>query len=346
MAMARSGFWIFVSNPRTYPIDAHMREWLPNHEGISSWTVEKNAQFEPGDLGLVRVGVDQRNRAALKRDGAPQRLQSGIYAACQVLGEPPYTLERKDDERWGQDDPSNSRKTAPSIPIKYLWWTTENPLLITNLRDDFPNFNAHVLNGLQKKYFPIQETDFRVMVNLLPVEARQAIDKATNIPSLDPEDADTVYFDPENIGDARNRVLRTIRERRGQQRFRDDLLSIYGRRCAITDCDIVDVLEAAHVTPYLGTATNHVTNGLLLRADLHTLLDCGLLSVDPETRRVILAPAIQTSGDYKDLHGRRLREPIPSSAAPSTKALEKARLTNRCWSDSSFPARPPIAISI
>lgn len=34
------------------------------------------------------------------------------------------------------------------------------------------------------------------------------------------------------------------------------------------------VLEAAHVTPYLGPETNDITNGLLLRADLHTLLDC------------------------------------------------------------------------
>src|ERR1700722_13744752 len=42
------------------------------------------------------------------------------------------------------------------------------------------------------------------------------------------------------------------------------------------------VLEAAHITPYMGASTNSLLNGLLLRADIHTLFNLGLISIDPD----------------------------------------------------------------
>ncbi len=104
--------------------------------------------------------------------------------------------------------------------------------------------------------------------------------------SLAGTDADGTPFDPVDQGGAVERIMRAIKARRGQQRFRDALIDAYEGRCAITGCQVLDVLEAAHITPYLGPETNHVTNGLLLRADLHTLFDTDLIAVDPETRKV------------------------------------------------------------
>src|SRR5271155_3471993 len=43
------------------------------------------------------------------------------------------------------------------------------------------------------------------------------------------------------------------------------------------------LLEAAHISPYRGLQSNHPQNGLLLRADLHSLFDLGMLAVDPLT---------------------------------------------------------------
>src|SRR3954470_14774043 len=124
MPMQATGYWIFVSNPKQYPIDAHMRDYLPLNGGISTWSVRKSMDFKSGDLGLVRVGVDARNKSELARDGADHRLASGIYGLCAVLGEPSDTLVPVDHDRWTEP----RKKDAPSIPIKYLWCTTENPL--------------------------------------------------------------------------------------------------------------------------------------------------------------------------------------------------------------------------
>jgi putative restriction endonuclease len=75
--------------------------------------------------------------------------------------------------------------------------------------------------------------------------------------------------------DMRDWALRCIAARRGQAAFRAALIDAYGGRCSITGCDAVEALEAAHISPYKGDHTNDVTNGLLLRADLHTLFDLG-----------------------------------------------------------------------
>ncbi|WP_169719739.1 HNH endonuclease, partial [Novosphingobium acidiphilum] len=61
-------------------------------------------------------------------------------------------------------------------------------------------------------------------------------------------------------------------------------MKAYDGKCAVTSCAIEPLLEAAHIHPYLGPKTNHVTNGMLLRADIHTLFDLGLLAIAADHR--------------------------------------------------------------
>lgn len=141
-------------------------------------------------------------------------------------------------------------------------------------------------------------------------------------PIISAQDADHEPFDPENIEDARERVSVTIAQRRGQKAFRDALIDAYSGRCAITGCAVLDVLEAAHIVPYRGPATNRVDNGLLLRADIHTLFDCGLLSVDPLKYMVVIADSL-TGTAYSRLAGRRLRIPAEPECQPSADTLKQ-----------------------
>lgn len=127
-------------------------------------------------------------------------------------------------------------------------------------------------------------------------------------------------FDPKNQDDARERVLREIVQRRGQQTFRKALIDAYGGYCAITGCSVTPLLEAAHITPYLGPETNSITNGLLLRADIHTLWDLSLIAVEPETRTVWVSPEI-TDSTYRDLNGAPLMLPLDLAQWPSVAAL-------------------------
>jgi HNH endonuclease len=78
--------------------------------------------------------------------------------------------------------------------------------------------------------------------------------------------------------------------------------------------------EAAHISPYSGPSSDHVGNGLLLRADIPTLFDCGLLAFDPETRQVVLADRLRGS-DYAHLASQALREPSDPTHRPNPLCL-------------------------
>ena len=127
-------------------------------------------------------------------------------------------------------------------------------------------------------------------------------------------------FDPTSIVDGREKILREISSRRGQASFRSKLLVAYKFRCAISETEVPSVLEAAHIVPYQGEQTNHISNGLLIRSDLHTLFDLGLLRINPETLEVSLAGELLDT-PYKAYQGRKLRLPDAASQRPSAQAL-------------------------
>lgn len=130
------------------------------------------------------------------------------------------------------------------------------------------------------------------------------------------------YFDARNLEDARRRVEADIIRRQGQQQFREKLLSAYNHKCAVTRCDAEDALEAAHIHEYLGPKTNHVQNGILLRADIHTLFDRRLLSIDPTTWKVVLNKRLALSA-YSSLAGKRVLLPTTRTQMPHAAMMRR-----------------------
>ena len=86
----------------------------------------------------------------------------------------------------------------------------------------------------------------------------------------------------------------------------------------VTDCRIDGLVEAAHIIPYRVNADHHPSNGLLLRADIHTLFDMHLLGIQPETLEVSLHPVAERDG-YGYVRGKRLR--FLTQLRPSSQAL-------------------------
>lgn len=102
--------------------------------------------------------------------------------------------------------------------------------------------------------------------------------------------------------DNRHSIIRQIKIRRGQHAFRQALRKRYGDQCMITKCQLLDIIEAAHISPYRSDADNNPENGLLLRADLHTLFDLDLLGIHPKSLQVQFHPKVLAAGyhDWKD----------------------------------------------
>lgn len=100
----------------------------------------------------------------------------------------------------------------------------------------------------------------------------------------------------------------------GQAQFRKDVLSAYGGKCAMTGGRQIEVLEACHIVPHSVNQNNDLTNALCLRSDIHSLFDCGLLSVS-QRFTILLAPTV-TDSDYQQLHNAPLSMPISAFDKP------------------------------
>lgn len=121
--------------------------------------------------------------------------------------------------------------------------------------------------------------------------------------------------------DRRERSLRQTHLRNGQVEFRNALIAHYGARCSVTGVTIPEALEAAHICAYRGEESNHLQNGLLLRADLHKLFDRYLFSVDPSSLKIQLSTRLKSFDAYKAQDGKAL-DIGNSVLRPSRRALE------------------------
>jgi hypothetical protein len=132
------------------------------------------------------------------------------------------------------------------------------------------------------------------------------------------------YQKPKNAEEAREQIATCIAGRRGQQEFRKNLLRVYDKRCLVTGCDAEDVLEAAHIQAYSEEGTFEVSNGLLLRADIHTLFDLGLITINTADMTVITSKELRNTV-YGTLNGIKLHFPIGTENVPNREALDAHR---------------------
>lgn len=134
--------------------------------------------------------------------------------------------------------------------------------------------------------------------------------------------ATLVDFKPSDEKDTRKRRIAEIIQRRGQKKFRDELIRIYEGKCVVTGCDALEALEAAHISSYRGDHSHHPQNGLLLRADLHSLFDLGLLAINPMNMKVALSRQLLNT-HYAEYHNRVIQAPRERTQRPNVDVLQE-----------------------
>lgn len=116
-----------------------------------------------------------------------------------------------------------------------------------------------------------------------------------------------------------------IMPRLGQGAFRVAVTDAYGRACAVTTEHSLPALEAAHIRPYADGGSHEVSNGLLLRSDLHRLFDRGYVTVTPD-HRVEVSPRLKdhfsNGRSYYPLHGQPVAVPKDLPQRPDPLLLQ------------------------
>lgn len=120
-------------------------------------------------------------------------------------------------------------------------------------------------------------------------------------------------------GNAETWDVRRNKRRLAQPIFRSRVLAAYDGTCAMTGTACSEVLDAAHIQPFINLQSNHPQNGIALRKDVHALFDAGLITV-AEDLTIVLSPHLP-SGEYADLVGTSLALPSRTENRPSQAAL-------------------------
>jgi putative restriction endonuclease len=121
----------------------------------------------------------------------------------------------------------------------------------------------------------------------------QLLRRAANLSSALPTQAVTNYqlavaeeLAGLSEGTAGTEVERMVRQRVGQNKFREALTDYWGGACAVTNVAIPAALRASHAKPWAECSTDaerlDVFNGFLLSANLDALFDRFLISFDEQ----------------------------------------------------------------
>jgi len=173
------------------------------------------------------------------------------------------------------------------------------------------DWSGNIVSG---KSYPIQQGEGKRLYE----EAQRAMRMASH-----PADvlAPTLFEDKARYGEER-----LVRPRLGQGGFRVTVIEEYQRRCALTGERTLPVLQAAHIKPYSVMGPHDITNGILLRSDLHTLFDKGYLTITTDLHVEVsgrIKKDFSNGREYYALHGKPLKVvPDIVQHRPSSQFLE------------------------
>ncbi|WP_145279531.1 hypothetical protein [Tautonia plasticadhaerens] len=155
-------YWTFFCNPRRWQIDDFLRSHRDEDDyRVIDWQA---TWFAPGQLGVVRVGVDTRTRGQL---AGRRRLEPGIYAIVQVV-DSPKLRPNSTDPYWLEAPPEGGEHLA--VDIRYIKNLLDRPLLLESLKSDLAVTDRFLLDGFQGASMPLDPGTFHRILDLSGTE--------------------------------------------------------------------------------------------------------------------------------------------------------------------------------
>lgn len=156
-------YWTFFCNPRIWEIDRHLSANLET--GNYRITPYQRTWFEVGQLGVIRVGIDNRNRKELQ--GRP-KLKPGVYAIIEVIDLPQQTLS--DQLQFYLNAPQKAMNPSWRIQYRMVKNLVEAPILFEMLKEDeLIQEDPYLVKGFQSATMPLHPLTFRRILELAGV---------------------------------------------------------------------------------------------------------------------------------------------------------------------------------
>ncbi|MFC1572814.1 HNH endonuclease [Candidatus Eisenbacteria bacterium] len=156
-----TGYWTFFCNPAKWEIDRFLATGRTrDHYSITDWQAE---WFAPGQLGVIRVGIDRRSKKVL---AGRARLRPGVYAIVHVL-EHPRERGRTDEEFWVSRETPDP--TGLVVEVEYVRTLLDSPIHLAALEGEGIE-DRYLLEGFQAASMPLTASSFRRVRELARVD--------------------------------------------------------------------------------------------------------------------------------------------------------------------------------
>jgi len=178
--------------------------------------------------------------------------------------------------------------------VRHKQFTTGSP----SVQIDIGIVRAALQSGLA---FDRKDND-EIAVGVRPDQLLAYINNAATLHSLGPQGktfkllAKATSPEPVPAADLstlsveRRRIVETVSRLSRAANFRDQVLTAYGNRCAVTRMQL-KLVEAAHILPVVAEKSpDHVSNGLALSSTYHRAFDTGLIFLDKNFEMRISPP--------------------------------------------------------
>jgi len=178
------------------------------------------------------------------------------------------------------DDAKDWTGDGRRIDVAYVDIPT--PLPVDELVDLFPQ--------LQAEGGPLQVDGRGKMGYLFEVAPQAALEILNRLDKTIDIDSVINAGQASNAGYVSTTVSRSVNARVGQDKFRDDLMTLWGGQCALTGVDRKELLIASHTKPWRLSNDKERTdknNGFLFESRIDKLFDARLISFDDDGRILI-----------------------------------------------------------
>ncbi len=249
---------------------------------------------------------------------ADVQVDADLIVGGQAIGR---AQPRYQHQTWGGTRSPERRLTAELGPL-LMHASTDDVLLFCRAMDDPSRMRIELIRKTDPQYFDLVKLAAGERWGVL--EARPVLSNSAVRELLDQQDLTSgSVFEP---GRGVRQDSREVRLR--DAAFRRNVIEIYGGTCAISGEGVmapsgVYGVDAAHIIPVSLDGSDHPTNGLALRKDLHWAFDRGMFQITVD-RHVRVLPEVMEMGRNLPLahwDGVELRAPNPVELAPAKEAL-------------------------
>ena len=303
--------WLFITktDPETSTI-GHGYEDLTGLYYSYDSNVAQSRQIQPGDIVLIREDDFAAGWGIVEHiDVIPNQVK-------RVLRCPRCKRTRVERRKLKKPEFRCSNSVCK------LEFSSDDVVLST---ETVTSFRAHYANTWIEAARPIHfreieeiqtsSSTFNAIRPLDPLRIHELLDR------LSGRDVEmTTDFPEREIGLlVGGHVEAVVRRRRGQRAFRFEMLTRFGERCAFTGIQPPQVLEAAHIYSFAKRPEHRSDAGLILRRDCHSLFDANLITVNPQSLQIEIAPMLRKYPTYQRLQNAPLQ--VQEAAMPSLELL-------------------------